>query len=80
MQGKDEKMTLVGFVISEANVQEVDVSERNYFHLKKGQNISYELLPDGSAADTDQVYFILKNATNAELTESNCSAKTGCTI
>lgn len=75
---KDNKFTVLGFVINEAAVQEVDVSERNYFNLKRGQQISYELLPDEEAKDDEKVYFLPKDKTNLKLSKQSCSAKTGC--
>jgi hypothetical protein len=61
-------------------VQEVDLSERNYFNLKQGQNISYQLLPDEKAEDKEQIYFLPDNSTHIILSETNCSVKEGCTI
>lgn len=73
-------MTVINYAISEAEIQEVDMSQRNYFDLKKGQTIKYQLLPNYDAEDSVSVYFILSNSSNIQLSEDNCSAKVGCTI
>lgn len=72
-------MTILDFVVTENDVQQVSLGEINYFHLKEGEKIQYRVLPiPAEEIEEETIQIVTSDLEGFATSITECSASKGC--
>lgn len=71
-------MIMLNAQLSTKEIPDVEKGEVTYFSLKRGEKLTYQIVEEKDAQDTEQVKLLPSDKGGLKLSETVCNAKKGC--